>query len=61
MNFQTHGVQMDHPQTQRVNFIRGRQAKGKSKEKNLKEVAYPVWSPILLWYISVNADINRSP
>jgi hypothetical protein len=39
---------MDHPQTQKVNLIRGRKAKRKWEEKNQKEVASPVWSPILL-------------
>jgi hypothetical protein len=52
---------MDHPQTQRVKIIRGRHAKGKWEEKNQKEVASPVWSSILLWDLSVNADINKSP
>jgi hypothetical protein len=52
---------MDHPQTQRMKIIRRRQAKGKWEEKNQKEVVSPVWSPILLWDLSVNADINRSP
>ena len=52
---------MDHPQTQRMKIIRGRQAKGKWEEKNKKQVVSPIWSPILLWDLLVNADINRSP
>jgi hypothetical protein len=47
---------MDHPQTQRMKIIRRRQAKRKWEAKNKKG-----GSPILLWDLSVNADINRSP
>jgi hypothetical protein len=39
---------MDHPKTQRVNLIKGRQAKRKWEEKNKKEFESPIWSPILL-------------
>jgi hypothetical protein len=52
---------MDHPQTQKMKFIRGRKAKGKWEEKNQKEFVSLIWSPILLWDLSVNVDINRSP
>jgi hypothetical protein len=52
---------MDHPQTQRMKIIRIMQAKGKWEEKNQKEVVSPVWYPILLWDLLVNANINRSP
>jgi hypothetical protein len=61
MSFQTQGVEMDLPQTQRVKFIRGSQAKGKWEEKNKKEVVSLVWLSILLWNLSVNVNINRSP
>jgi hypothetical protein len=52
---------MDHPQAQRMKIIRRRQAKGKWEAKNKKEVISIVWSPILLWDLSINADINRFP
>jgi hypothetical protein len=52
---------MYHPQTQRMKFIRRRHDKGKWEEKNQKEVVSLVWFIILLWDLSVNADINRSP
>jgi hypothetical protein len=52
---------MDHPQTQRMKIIKGRKDKGKWEEKNQKEVASRVWSPILLWDLSVNSNINISP
>jgi hypothetical protein len=41
--------------------IRRRQTKGKWEAQNQKEVVSPVWLPILLWYLLVNADINKSP
>jgi hypothetical protein len=52
---------MDPSQTQRMRVIRRRKAKGKWEEKNQKEVVSPIWSPIFLWDLSVNADIKRSP
>jgi hypothetical protein len=48
LNFQTQGVQMDHPQTQRTNLIRGRKDKSKQEENTKKEFQSPIWSPILL-------------
>jgi hypothetical protein len=44
-----------------MKFVIGRHVKGKWEEKNQKEVVSLVWSPNLLWDLSVNADINRSP
>jgi hypothetical protein len=52
---------MGHPHTQRMKIIRGRLAKGKWEEKNQKEVMSLVRSPIFLWDLSVNANINRYP
>ena len=49
LDFQIHGVQMDNPQTQRVNLIRRRKAKINWEAKNQKEVVSPVWSEIILW------------
>jgi hypothetical protein len=48
LNLQTQGVQMDHPQTQRMHLRKRRQDKSKEEEKNQKKVISPVWSLILL-------------
>jgi hypothetical protein len=51
---------MDHPKTHRRKFISGRKHKGKLEEKNQKEVVSPIWSPMFLTDLSINAYINKS-